>query len=61
MDKIFNLMLTGLKYQILLCKEPCELLQITNNHFNSIKQIFNNDHATVNACLEEEFKIVNSY
>lgn len=59
MDKMFNLMLTGLKYQILLCKEPRELLQITLNHLNSIKEIFNKDPTLVNESVDEAFKIVN--
>lgn len=59
MDKMFNLMLTGLKYQILLCKEPRELLQITFNHFNSIRDMFDKDHLTVNACIDQAYEIVN--
>jgi len=32
MDKLFDLMLMGFKYQLIACAEPRDLLQVTQNH-----------------------------
>eukprot|EP00240_Pyramimonas_obovata_P012637 CAMPEP_0118939590 /NCGR_PEP_ID=MMETSP1169-20130426/29293_1 /TAXON_ID=36882 /ORGANISM="Pyramimonas obovata, Strain CCMP722" /LENGTH=257 /DNA_ID=CAMNT_0006883893 /DNA_START=230 /DNA_END=999 /DNA_ORIENTATION=- len=37
MDKLYDLMTMGLKYQLLSCKKPNEILQVTINHLQSIR------------------------
>lgn len=44
MDKLYDLMTMPFKYQTLLCKESSELLLITLNHFNGIKECFQNQN-----------------
>ncbi|KAI1714192.1 organic solute transport protein 1 domain-containing protein [Ditylenchus destructor] len=43
MDKLFDLMTMAVKYQVLLCKEPTELVLVTLNHLDGVKAIFK-DH-----------------
>ncbi|XP_068238459.1 protein OSCP1-like [Palaemon carinicauda] len=37
MDKLFDLMLMGLKYQVLMCPQPLDLLLVTLNHLDALK------------------------
>eukprot|EP00743_Colponemidia_sp_Colp-15_P001693 GILK01001849.1.p1 GENE.GILK01001849.1~~GILK01001849.1.p1 ORF type:complete len:405 (-),score=65.54 GILK01001849.1:127-1290(-) len=39
MDKLYDLMTMGFKYQIVSCNYPEELLQVTLNHLDSLKAI----------------------
>jgi len=36
MDKLYDLMTMGLKYQLIQCRDPCEILQLTLNHLDVI-------------------------
>lgn len=37
MDKLFDLMLMGFKYQLLSCSYPAEMLQVTLNHLRALQ------------------------
>merc|ERR1711971_1063063 len=37
MDKLFDLMTMGFKYQLLSCSYPQQLLQVTQNHLNELR------------------------
>mmetsp|Transcript_17817 Transcript_17817/g.31759 ORF Transcript_17817/g.31759 Transcript_17817/m.31759 type:complete len:398 (-) Transcript_17817:157-1350(-) len=39
MDKLYDLMLMGLKYQLVCCRSPDDILKITLLHLNSVKDI----------------------
>jgi len=42
MDKLFDLMAMGFKYQIISCMAPQELIDITHNHLDVLKRLVNN-------------------
>lgn len=48
MNKLYDLMIMPTKYQTLLCKEPSELVLITLNHLNGIKDCFQNQKDILN-------------
>ncbi|XP_066962093.1 protein OSCP1 [Macrobrachium rosenbergii] len=37
MDKLFDLMLMGLKHQVLMCPQPLDLLLVTLNHLDALR------------------------
>jgi len=39
MDKLFDLMSMGFKYQIISCKAPRELIDVTMNHLEALKKV----------------------
>ncbi|CAN0531967.1 unnamed protein product, partial [Ectocarpus sp. 8 AP-2014] len=39
MSKLFDLVTMGVKYQALSCAQPQQLLQVTLNHLETIKQM----------------------
>ncbi|CAM9748051.1 unnamed protein product, partial [Heterosigma akashiwo] len=39
MEKLYDLMTMGFKYQILLCSQPEQLLQVTLTHLETLKQL----------------------
>eukprot|EP01137_Pigoraptor_chileana_P034045 Opistho-2@25976 len=39
LDKLYDLMVMGVKYQLTLCEQPRELLDITSNHLNSVRYL----------------------
>mmetsp|Transcript_14687 Transcript_14687/g.28238 ORF Transcript_14687/g.28238 Transcript_14687/m.28238 type:complete len:411 (+) Transcript_14687:511-1743(+) len=41
MDKLYDLMTMGLKYQLLACKAPDDILQVTRNHIMAILACIN--------------------
>lgn len=41
MDKLFDLMSMGFKYQIISCKAPRELIDVTMNHLDALKKVVN--------------------
>jgi len=43
MDKLYDLMTMGFKYQMLSCSCPRDILDVTNNHLNKLKQMVPND------------------
>lgn len=47
MDKLYDLMTMGLKYQLLQCRESCELFQLTLNHLFSILEMID-ERETIN-------------
>ena len=66
MSKLFDLMLMGLKFQILTCKFPEQVLYITINHMKHILTIVENSPAEalvkeVIERLEKRFKSFGAY
>ena len=45
MDKLYDLMCMGFKYQIITCNSPQQYLQITLNHLETLKSLLQNDEA----------------
>lgn len=43
MDKLYDLMTTGFKYQIVSCKSADELLLVTINHLNCVRSMVSPD------------------
>lgn len=39
MDKLFDLMAMGFKYQIISCVEPREMVDVTHNHLDSLRRL----------------------
>jgi len=39
MDKLFDLMAMGFKYQIISCSSPQEMIDVTLNHLNALKRL----------------------
>eukprot|EP00640_Fibrocapsa_japonica_P001330 CAMPEP_0113936056 /NCGR_PEP_ID=MMETSP1339-20121228/3047_1 /TAXON_ID=94617 /ORGANISM="Fibrocapsa japonica" /LENGTH=397 /DNA_ID=CAMNT_0000938393 /DNA_START=126 /DNA_END=1319 /DNA_ORIENTATION=- /assembly_acc=CAM_ASM_000762 len=39
MEKLYDLMTMGVKYQVLLCNQPEQLLQVTLNHLEALKVV----------------------
>eukprot|EP00638_Chattonella_subsalsa_P006436 CAMPEP_0117754794 /NCGR_PEP_ID=MMETSP0947-20121206/13047_1 /TAXON_ID=44440 /ORGANISM="Chattonella subsalsa, Strain CCMP2191" /LENGTH=388 /DNA_ID=CAMNT_0005573963 /DNA_START=114 /DNA_END=1280 /DNA_ORIENTATION=- len=39
MEKLYDLMTMGFKYQVLLCSQPEQLLQVTMSHLQTLKQL----------------------
>ena len=46
MDKLYDLMMMGLKYQIVSCNSPQQYLQVTLNHLESMKILINHVEAS---------------
>jgi len=46
MDKLYDLMMMGFKYQIISCNSPQQYLQVTLNHLESMKILINHDEAS---------------
>eukprot|EP00993_Chasmostoma_nieuportense_P001249 NODE_2147_length_1267_cov_117.563158_g2041_i0.p1 GENE.NODE_2147_length_1267_cov_117.563158_g2041_i0~~NODE_2147_length_1267_cov_117.563158_g2041_i0.p1 ORF type:complete len:376 (-),score=106.31 NODE_2147_length_1267_cov_117.563158_g2041_i0:82-1209(-) len=47
MDKLYDLMAMGLKYQMVACTHPRELVEVTLNHMDSIKNSIDSSGLTV--------------
>ncbi|XP_043854667.1 protein OSCP1 isoform X2 [Dromiciops gliroides] len=61
MDKLFDLMTMAFKYQVVLCPRPKDLLLITFNHLDAIKD-FVRDSPTIMNQVDETFrKIIEVY
>lgn len=60
--KLFDLMIMGVKYQILCCKFPEELLQITYTHLRGLSLLLKSgpELAILNT-IEENLKKVSKY
>lgn len=43
MDKLFDLMAMGFKYQIISCTSPQEMVDVTLNHLNAVKRLVNSN------------------
>eukprot|EP01006_Ploeotia_vitrea_P005535 TRINITY_DN11794_c0_g1_i1.p1 TRINITY_DN11794_c0_g1~~TRINITY_DN11794_c0_g1_i1.p1 ORF type:complete len:377 (-),score=50.37 TRINITY_DN11794_c0_g1_i1:141-1271(-) len=60
MDKLYDLMTMGFKYQLLSCQHPRELVAITLNHLEAIRDSVSASEQTVaqlNAAIEEFVKL----
>ncbi|XP_076827900.1 protein OSCP1 isoform X2 [Brachyhypopomus gauderio] len=55
MDKLYDLMTMAFKYQVLLCPRPKDLLLVTFNHMDAIKD-FVRDTSTILSQVDETFK-----
>lgn len=42
MDKLFDLMAMGFKYQIMSCTSPKEMIDVTHNHLEALKRLVSN-------------------
>jgi len=58
MDKLYDLMLMGLKYQLLCCRQPKDILQITLTHLQNVKAIVKD--AATQAQVEDVIQKVTS-
>ncbi|CAM9188684.1 unnamed protein product [Ectocarpus fasciculatus] len=52
MSKLFDLVTMGVKYQVLSCAQPQQLLQVTLNHLETIKQMVPHLASRVDAVVE---------
>lgn len=43
MDKLYDLMVTGFKYQVISCKTGFEIIDVTLNHLDSIRSMVSGD------------------
>uniref|UniRef100_A0A915EW65 Uncharacterized protein n=1 Tax=Ditylenchus dipsaci TaxID=166011 RepID=A0A915EW65_9BILA len=57
MDKLFDLMTMAVKYQVLLCKEPSELVLVTLNHLDGVKAIFK-EHGHILECIDHAYTLL---
>ena len=53
MDKLFDLMSMGVKYQLLCCTMPQQYLHVTLNHMQTLRNIIGFDCEPVQTCLEK--------
>ena len=54
MDKLYDLMVTGFKYQVISCKTGFELIDVTLNHLDSIRSMVSGDVIElVNECARK--------
>jgi hypothetical protein len=53
MDKLFDLMSMGVKYQLLCCSMPQQYLHVTLNHVQTLRNIIGFDCEPVQTCLEK--------
>jgi len=59
MDKLFDLMAMGFKYQIISCFTPQEMIDVTLNHLNALKRLVNSN-PPLQELLEECSKQIHS-
>lgn len=60
MDKLYDLMTMGVKYQLISCKSPQQYLQITLNHLDSLIDLIRSD--SVNTLVHDAIsKSINLY
>ncbi|XP_027720595.1 protein OSCP1 isoform X1 [Vombatus ursinus] len=57
MDKLYDLMTMAFKYQVLLCPRPKDVLLVTFNHLDSIKDFIRDSPAIMNQ-VDETFRQV---
>lgn len=62
MDKLFDLMTMGVKYQMLSCKAPHQLLQITLNHLDSLKSMISTESIQdmIKSAIERSIELYSS-
>jgi hypothetical protein len=56
--QLYDLMTMGVKYQMLACTSPTQLLQVTLNHLNTLKAIV--DGTPVADLVENAITLVNA-
>ncbi|XP_077599829.1 protein OSCP1a isoform X2 [Stigmatopora nigra] len=61
MDKLYELMLMAFKYQVFHCPRPKDLLLITYNHIDSIRQHVKDTPAILNKVDETHRKVIEVY
>ena len=58
MDKLFDLMTMAVKYQILFCNKPKDLLLVTYNHLDTIAKLIPDQQVQTKALVENVYKTV---
>ncbi|KAF4100749.1 protein OSCP1a [Onychostoma macrolepis] len=61
MDKLYDLMTMAFKYQIVLCPRPQDLLVITFNHTDTIKELVKDNPSLVNQINEAQRQLIEVY
>ncbi|KAK5910958.1 hypothetical protein CgunFtcFv8_005174 [Champsocephalus gunnari] len=61
MDRLYELMVMAFKYQIFLCPRPKDLLLITYNHIDTIREFVKDTPVVVNQVDETHRKIIEVY
>uniref|UniRef100_A0A8C1MJ77 Organic solute carrier partner 1a n=1 Tax=Cyprinus carpio TaxID=7962 RepID=A0A8C1MJ77_CYPCA len=61
MDKLYDLMTMAFKYQIVLCPRPKDLLLITFNHTDTIKELVKDNPSLVNQINEAQRQLIEVY
>jgi len=61
MDKLFDLMAMGFKYQIMACVSPQEVVDVTQNHLDVLKRLVGNTSSVVELLDECLRNMQNSY
>ncbi|XP_077447191.1 protein OSCP1a [Stigmatopora argus] len=61
MDKLYELMLMAFKYQVFHCPRPKDLLLISYNHIDSIRQYVKDTPAILNKVDETHRKVIEVY
>ncbi|XP_075962394.1 protein OSCP1a isoform X2 [Anarhichas minor] len=61
MDKLYELMVMAFKYQVFLCPRPKDLLLITYNHIDTIREFVRHTPVVVNQVDETHRKIIEVY
>ncbi|XP_039676952.1 protein OSCP1a isoform X2 [Perca fluviatilis] len=61
MDRLYELMIMAFKYQVLLCPRPKDLLLITYNHIDTIREFVKDTPVVGNKVDETHRKIIETY
>ncbi|TDH03893.1 hypothetical protein EPR50_G00146610 [Perca flavescens] len=61
MDRLYELMVMAFKYQVLLCPRPKDLLLITYNHIDTIREFVKDTPVVGNKVDETHRKIIETY
>ncbi|KAM7099005.1 protein OSCP1 isoform 1-T1 [Molossus nigricans] len=61
MDKLYDLMTMALKYQVLLCPRPKDVLLVTFNHLDAIKGFIQDNPALLNLVDETFRRLIEVY
>ncbi|XP_055013560.1 protein OSCP1-like [Boleophthalmus pectinirostris] len=61
MDRLYELMVMGLKYQVWLCPRPKDLLLISYNHLDSTKKLVQDTPTILNQVHEAHRRVIEAY
>ncbi|XP_054620604.1 protein OSCP1-like isoform X2 [Dunckerocampus dactyliophorus] len=61
MEKLYELMVMAFKYQVFLCPRPKDLLLITYNHIDTIREFVKDTPVVVNKVDETHRKLIEAY